>query len=108
MSDTVTVRTNNVPRETIEGWQLSEKERKDFDYLDWEAIEDGRDSATFFRYKGDLYFLGDFMRWSATSTSDTPSWMDSWDGYSSDSFFSGMLVRYGHSTESVVVGRYYS
>jgi hypothetical protein len=37
----LTVKTNNVPRLLIDAYELSEKERAEFDYLDWEAI-DGR------------------------------------------------------------------
>ena len=44
MADIV-IRTNNVPRDLVDAWELSPKERAEFDYIDWQAIEDGRDSA---------------------------------------------------------------
>jgi hypothetical protein len=91
--------TNNVPRFTIDAYELSEAERKEFDYLNWDKIERGEDSATFFRYKGQLYDLGEFM-----VTHDT-SLLNEWSGYSEDSFFSGIVIRYVDD-ESVIVGRY--
>lgn len=94
--------TNNVPRDVIDAWQLTAAERERFDYLNWPAIEDGRDSASFFRYHGELYDMGDFMR-----VEHVPS-LDGWDGYASDSFFSGTVVRYTADLESVIVGRYVS
>lgn len=100
--------TNNVPRDIIYGYELTPEEREDFDYLDFGEDGDGtvRESA---RYKRELYDLGDFMavdfRYSA------PFGMV-WDGYISDTFFSGILVRYvfedGQPTEQVIMGRYYA
>ena len=100
----VTVITNNVPRDIIDAWELTEAERKVFDYLNWDAIQKGEDSASFVRYKGELYDLGDFMR-----VGDMRPFDKKWDGYISDTFFSGILVRYyGMESEAVVMGRFYS
>lgn len=99
---TLTIKTNNVPRPIIRAWVLTNKEREEFDYLDWAAIDDGRDDADFFRYKGQLYDLGEFMR--TPNSGD----FDSWDGYRSDSFFSGLLVKFANDFEDVIVGRYCS
>lgn len=96
--------TNHVPREIIDGWELTAKEREEFDYLNWPAIQEGNDSASFFRYRGELYDLGEFLR-----VENSPMLSD-WSGYSSDSFFSGTLVKYvtKDHDQMVVVGRYYS
>lgn len=95
--------TNNVPRDIIEGYELSEKERAEFDYLNWDDIDKGNDSASFFRYKGQLYDLGDF----ADGTS-----IPGWDSAQSDTFFSGICIRMIWDTDSseyrILVGRYYS
>ena len=101
----VTVITNHVPRDVIEAYEPTVAERAEFDYLNWSAIEAGEDSASFFRYKGDTYDLGEFMAW--TYAPITPM-QAAWDGYRSDTFFSGMLVRYVDEFERVIVGRYYS
>jgi len=111
--DKLTIITNNVPRPIIDGWNLNEKERAEFDYINWKAVDEGNDSASFFRYKGELYDLNDgFM---TTVGVGAPEAFKEWDGYQSDSFFSGILIRYPRGEyeaepdyESVVVGRYYS
>jgi hypothetical protein len=95
--------TNHVPRPIVDAYELTEAERKDFDYLNWEAIGQGSDSATFVRYKGELIDLGEVM-----TTSGMPEFspLRRWDGYQSDSFFSGMVFRYVDDYESIIVGRY--
>lgn len=92
------IRTNNIPRDLIKDYQLSEKEREEFDYLDWAAIDDGRDSATFFKYKGRLYDLGEFVI--------TPESLKPWDGMAGDSFFSGVLIRL--VDDQIIVGQYFA
>lgn len=92
------IRTNNIPRDLIGWYQLSEKEREEFDYLDWAAIDDGRDSATFFKYKGRLYDLGEFVI--------TPESLKPWDGMAGDSAFSGVLIRL--VDDQIIVGQYFA
>lgn len=99
----MTIRTNNVPRFTIDAWELTANERDQFDYLDWSGIEAGTDSATFFRYRGELYDLGDFEM-----VTDSMHSFEGWHGYQSDSFFSGILIRLSSDWETVIVGRYSS
>lgn len=103
MADTLTIITNHVPRDIVDGWELTPQEREEFDYLDWDAIERGEDSASFVRYKGELYDLGDLER----PTSDI---FPGWDAYLSDTFFSGVLFRYVEDDGDwrIVMGRYYS
>jgi len=94
------IKTNNVPRDVIDAWELTADERERFDYLDWAAIERGEDRASFFRYRGELHDLGEFMVWdNPASPTRGP-----WDGFRSDSFFSGLVVRYVDDCERVVVG----
>ena len=98
--------TNNVPREVIDASQLNSDERAQFDYLDWPAIERGEDSASFFRFKGELYDLGEFSAdFGITRGSGLPSDLSGWHGYMSESAFSAMVVRYVENDECVVVGR---
>jgi len=107
----LTIITNNVPRDTIDAWQLTEKEQAQFDYLDWDAIKDGSDSATFIRYKGELIDLSEFLRLHNHGIVQMArdGGMDAWDGYRSDSFFSGYLIKWhGDDGEQVIMGRYYS
>ena len=98
--------TNNVPRDVIEAFELTAEEQKEFDYLDWSKLEAGEDSAQFFRYKGQLYDLGEFL-----TTRGMDSEFSAWDGYQSDSFFSGLLIRYASEDgrpdfERVIIARY--
>lgn len=93
MSD-VTIRTNNAPRFTIDSHELTPAEREQFDYLNWSAIDAGEESATFFRYKGELYDLGTFERTGAP---------EGWDAAMAFSAWSGLLVRLG-ADDTIVVG----
>ena len=86
--------TNNQPRDILSWYDLTLSERKEFDYL-----EEGEGS--FFRYKNKVYYLVEFARVDHTAIPDK------WHGYASDSYFSGVLVRYTSDFESVIVGQYF-
>ena len=81
--------TNNRPRPILSARDLTETERKEFDY-----IADGEGS--FFRYKGRVYDLGEFTR----------TLIDGWDGISADTMFSATLVKFVDD-ETVIVARAY-
>lgn len=68
-----------------------------FDYLDEDMGCDG-----FFRYRNRWYHIDGFMRVSDNSP------FKGWEGYSSDSFFSGVLLRVSADGERYMVGTYYS
>jgi hypothetical protein len=59
---TLTVKTNNVPRDLISAFELPTVKynelRKEFDYLDDADFE----SAMFFEYRGQVYALAEFLR----------------------------------------------
>lgn len=97
---TIRIYTNNVPRDVINAWELTPAERAEFDYLDWGAIDSGSESAEFIRYRGQLHDLSEFSRiippGSArfhTMECDSRDFIG-WDGYLSDSYFSGLLIRW--------------
>lgn len=98
MSNNMNIRTNNKPREIIHACQLTEKEIAEFDYLEGERLE----FSSFFRYKGNVYDLGEFML--------CPSGFqfEGWTGYYSDSAFSGILIKYCNDFDHVIVGQYFS
>ena len=88
--------TNNQPRPLLDWWDLSEKEQAEFDWLE---TEEEQSSATFFRYKGQVYCLDEFTH---TST----ELFDDWDGLSSTSAFSAVLIKFVHGTDDeIVAGR---
>lgn len=93
--------TNSQPRDVVYAWQLTDKERKEFDYVD--DIDNADCCATFFRYKGQVYDLGEFM-----NCTQSVNGFSDWHGIQSDTFFSGVLVKYTSDFESVIVGRYFS
>lgn len=93
------IRTNNIPRDIIYGYELTEEQRKEFDYLNWQKIEAGEDNAEFFWYKDQLYDVGEFM---------VSSMFPEWDGYSSWTFFSGICIKFVEDFERVIVGTYCS
>jgi hypothetical protein len=101
----VKIITNNQPRNIVDAYELTPAERAEFDYLDWDAIEAGSDSASFFRFKGTLYDLGEFTAdYGITKGAGLPAHLADWDGYQADSFFSATVVRYVND-DQIVVGR---
>lgn len=89
--------TNNQPRNIINGFELSEKERKkEFDYLSDEEIDQG----SYIRYKNWVYSLDEFLRIENTQE------FKGWHGYSSNSYFSGVLIKI-LDDDQVILGRYY-
>lgn len=102
----IRVITNNVPRLLIDGYDLTPRERGEFDYIDWTGIDAGSESATFFRYRGQLYDLGEFMA-NLRETGGTRQTGDlaGWDGYMSDTFFSAIVVKFVPGDDDrVIVG----
>lgn len=94
MSDVMQIKCNWQTRPVLRWYELTKKERKEFDYLD---SGDKQDSATFVRYRGWVYDLGEFsyIRPPVAPHPQRPGW-EKFDGYHGDSFFSGVLVKYLH------------
>jgi len=92
------ITTNNQPRDMLSWLDLTDKEKKEFDF-------DGMEDTSYFRYKGWCYCLADFMCISDNS----PKAMQSWQGYHSDSFFSGIVIKFADKyCEQIIVGRFVS
>lgn len=92
--------TNNVPRFTLNWCDLTDKEKKRFDYMS----EDACWETVFFRYKGQPYELGQF-----TVNNGSLPFPSKWAGYYLDTYFSGILVHFpdANNSDAVIVGRYY-
>lgn len=115
MSDmtTTTIKTNHVPRLVIDAYELTSKERETFDYLDWSSLggsandevytpSKSAEDATFFRYRGELYDIGEFIR-------STDPDLSHWDGIQTDTFFSATLIKFvDDECDRLIVGRIYS
>ena len=82
--------TNNVPRNMIYGYELTDKQKQDFDYI---AEIDNHD---FVKYKGMIFDVSEFMITE----------LEGWDGVSGQSYFHGYLIKIVDS-DSVIMGRYY-
>lgn len=111
----MSIKTDNKARNIIYGYELTEEEQKEFDYLDFtepdpnDADGDYGGGLTrhFVRFKGQILDIGDFMSCHNSFYSPNCPFKDiGWDGYSSDSFFSGVLIKYTEDNESVIVGEY--
>ena len=93
---TLSITTNHHYRHILSWYDLTGKEQEEHkdDY-------EGVDSSRFFRYRGWVYDLAEFMRLEHT----TPEFLG-WQGYTSDSYFSGTLVNISECGEAVQVGSY--
>lgn len=101
----LTIKTNNQPRKLLSLYDFSPadqlKMRKHFDWMDQDELET---SYSFFKYCGNFYHLSEFLFLRSTA----PSEFKGWDAYSSDTYFSGIVVRLTNNNEDVVVGTYFS
>lgn len=92
--------TNNQPRPLLRWGDLTDKEHLEFDWLE---TEDDKVSSEFFRYKGQVYCLGEFL------SVDPSGELSDWDGLHATSAFSGILVKLIRGLDDeVVVGYCYS
>jgi hypothetical protein len=87
--------TNHRPRPILYWDQLTAKEQKWFTFSDKEESED-------FRYRGHVYTIGDFTRCTRSFAGKN------YDGYFSDSYFSGILIRFTetNSGQAVICATY--
>jgi hypothetical protein len=88
----VKVYTNHHKRELLYFWELDEarqaEARDKYDYTDHEELQ-------YFVYRDVLYSLEDFMAvHNRFYNPNPPAFMSGWDGYLTDTFFSGVLIKY--------------
>ena len=99
IKDGLQIITDHKWKNFLYGYELTKKEKKDFDWMDPEDLE----TSNFFRYRGSVYSTQDFMR-----IENGPDDFRGWDGYSSDSFFSGVLIKLSEDGEQYQVALYMS
>lgn len=121
------ITTDHKFRNLLYGYELTEKERKDFDYLNWDETPELQDTPivdnegytghsygeglnhAFFRYRGEIYDTGEFSAdWGITKNSGLPDSLRDWDGYISDTYFSGIVIKFDKDGEAVKVGRFFT
>jgi hypothetical protein len=89
----MTIKTNNQPRDLLTVWDFSRKDQaKIREKFDW--LEDIESDSTFFKYKGWIYNLSEFMAGGAKG----------WDGSKAESWSCGVLVKVSSDSEQVTCG----
>jgi len=81
----------------LDAEQLTAKQRADIAYTD--------DCAPVFLYRGRAYAIDELY---TTSFHHAPAWIREWDGYASDSYFSGIVVKFSGDRDAVQIGIYLS
>lgn len=99
----LSIKTNHQPRDLVCWHNLPPKFQKEMDYID----ESERHDCRFFIYRDWVYDVCEFERIAPTMLLHHPQ-MAGWHGYQSDSFFSGVLVKYDDRLESVIPATFYS
>lgn len=101
----LTIITNRQPRELVSLNDIPRRFHSDFDHLDGEE----KYTPRLVKYKRIYYDVGEFVR---TPQDEAPrqnlNQLSAWDGYQSDSYFSGVVIKWCDDYERVIVGRYYS
>tara|TARA_R100001129_G_scaffold159072_1_gene123120 strand:- start:169 stop:510 length:342 start_codon:yes stop_codon:yes gene_type:complete len=96
----VAITTNHHVREFLFQWDVPD------DVLDsqFEHLDSFEATTGFFKYRGWWYHVSDFVRISGVDNLNNQ--FEPWDGYSSDSFFSGVLIKLHRDGETYTVGTY--
>lgn len=94
------IKTDRKWKNVIYGYELPRKWRSEFDWLPDDEYEMG----AFVKYKGNVYHNSEFIRIEACA----PKEFRNWDGYISDTFFSGVVIRFSDDGEKYQIGYYYS
>lgn len=112
MPDKLTIRSNHHLIPLLDWSDLTAKERAEFDFLDTDTKQS---DASFARYKGEVYHLNEFTAILSRHQARNPGEVDrmgfplEWHAYQSDSFFSGVVVRWATDDDnSVIMGTYCS
>ena len=102
----VTIKTDHKWHYFKYGYELSQKERikwrKEFSYI---KSNEEFYNRNFAKYRGQLYDINEFMSIKGWSTEPFGK---AWDGYMSDTYFSGVVIKISKDGERYKIGRYYS
>jgi hypothetical protein len=91
--------TNNHDRHFLYIYDVPQSVQTYFDHLDDDSASDG-----WIHYRGFWYHLSDFMRVGSQVPGNDP--FSDWDGYASDSYFSGVLIKVSDDGESYRIATY--
>ena len=109
MNENVKIITNNHWRLFDYFWDFTAEEqatiKSDYDHMSNDEIETG----DWFKYRGRFYGLCDFMSLHNTiHCPNPPESMRGWDGYLSDSFFSGVLIKISDCRDAYKIATFIS
>lgn len=97
------IKTNNAWREFVSRDEVPAKVlASQFDWTNEAHEEHGDYSDGFFKYRNYWYHLTDFLR------IENGGQFSGWDGYHSDSYFSGVLIKLSKDGETFQVASYTS
>lgn len=94
----LTIKTDHKWKDFKYSHELPKKWRKEFDWMNDEEFE----SSNFIMYRNWVYVLSEFM------VIENNSDLKDWDGYQSDSFFSGIVIRLSKDGSQYMIGTYFS
>lgn len=109
----LTITTNRHKLPLLSGYELTRKEREELDYIAPVNDESTWSECTdrFFRYRGSIYDVYEFVRIVPRSEQvgfehgvDADSPLLKWDGIQTNSYFSGIVVKYCEGYEYVQAG----
>ncbi len=95
----LTIKTDYKWKNFLYGYELTEKEKTEFDWMNAEEL----DTGNFFRYHKRVYSVNEFMNLGKESPFPKP-----WHGYHGEGFFCGVLLEISEDGEQYRVGNYYS
>ena len=90
------IKTNNHFRPVLYWYELEPSEQSELSDS-YDTVEE----SSFFRYRGHVYDLGEFMSARGNGAHEL---VNDWDGYHNDSYFSAVLVKYSEDYDAVKVG----
>ena len=78
----------------------------EYDIPEW---NEGGETEAYFNYKGNKYFLSEFMNiHNKIYNPNPPEWMLEFDGYLNESYFSGILIKLSNDGDAVKMYTYNS
>lgn len=84
--------------EILDFYELTENEQKELnDY-------DGYKDSSFFRYRGNVYDMSDFMKFQSIPNDA----MKDYHAYKGETYFSGVLIKLSDCGDSLTVAQYWS
>lgn len=96
----MTIKTDHKWKSFVPGMNLPKRCRRDFDYI---QDESEYETHEFIRYRGRYYDPAEFLR---TGENNSLALLG-WDGYLTDTYFSGVLLALSPDGDQYKIGSYY-